>query len=277
MSDSETPIVPATTVLLVRDIADDFEVFMVARHPKSNFAAGALVFPGGKLDPQDSDEALLATCRSQQGPDGAFTDEELAFRICGIRETFEEASVMLARDTASGEDLSDERNNTIVQTYREALHKGDIGLLEIVQKESLTLACDKMTLFAHWITPTFFPRRFDTYFFLAGVSADQAALHDGIESTESLWTTPSDALDDGDAGRKIVVFATRANLRKLALHSTVKALAENTLANEVITIEPNITDNDGDVTFRIPTNAGYPLTEHTEYGGSLLKVKDKKY
>ncbi len=272
-STADNPIIPSATVLLVKDIEDAFEIFMVTRHQKIRFAGGALVFPGGKLDPIDSDEALLATCRGQKGPAGELTDEELAFRICGIRETFEEAGVLLARDNDTGQSLSGERCVDLAHQYREALHGGETTLLAVIQKENITLACDQMILFARWVTPKFFPKRFDTFFFLARVPRDQIASHDDIESTDSLWTTPADALSDADEGRKIVVFATRANLRKLALFDNVDGLIESTIENEIVTVEPVITDNEGDVTFRIRDDAGYPLLEHTEYGGSVLKVK----
>ncbi|MBT3914979.1 MAG: NUDIX hydrolase [Rhodospirillaceae bacterium] len=272
-STPDTPIIPSATVLLVKDIEDDFEIFMVTRHHKIKFAGGALVFPGGKLDPEDSDEALLAACRGQKGPTGVLTDEDLAFRICGIRETFEEAGVLLARDNETADSLSGERGTELAQQYREALHGGEITLAEIVQAEGLTLACDQMIVFARWVTPTYFPKRFDTFFFLARVPRDQIASHDDIESTDSLWTTPTDAIADGDEGRKVVVFATRANLGKLALSKSVDELIENTLKDEIVIVEPVITDNDGDITFRIRDDAGYPLIERTEYGGSVLKVK----
>ena len=267
---TETPITPATTVLLVRDIKDDFEVFMVTRHHKIDFASGALVFPGGKLDPQDNDAALLAAC-SGQGLD----DEALAIRICGIRETFEEAGVLLARDNANGEILSGERCAELAILYREPLHRGDVSLLEIIQKENLTLACDQMTLFARWVTPAFFPRRFDAFFFLAEAPKDQVASHDDIESTGSVWTTPAGALADADEGRKTVVFATRMNLLKLAMFNSSEALIKGTLKNEIVTVEPGIEDNDGDVTYTLPIEAGYGLTEYMEYGGSSLKIKGK--
>ncbi len=270
----DTPIIPSATVLLVKDITDAFEIFMVTRHQNIKFAGGALVFPGGKLDQQDSDEALLATCRGQRGPADELTDEELALRICGIRETFEEAGVLLARDNESGDILSGERCAVLVQQYRESLHSGETGLLEIIQKENLTLACDQMTVFARWVTPKFFSKRFDTFFFLARAPQGQLASHDNIESTGSLWTTPAGAVADGDAGRKVVVFATRTNLLKLALFNSVDSLLENTLKEEIVIVEPFITDNDGDVTFRIRDDAGYPLIEYTEYAGSVLKVKE---
>jgi 8-oxo-dGTP pyrophosphatase MutT (NUDIX family) len=268
-NNNSTPI-PATTVLLVRDIADSFEVFMVTRHHKIDFASGALVFPGGKLDPQDSDEALLATCQGQ-----GLGDEELAVRICGIRETFEEAGVLLAREKGNGEMLGGERLADLARFYREALHSGDVSLLEIVQKEDLTLGCDQLTLFARWVTPSFFPRRFDAFFFLAQAPKDQVASHDDIESTDSVWTTPAGALTDADEGRKTVIFATRMNLQKLGRFDSTAALLAGTRAEEIVTVEPRVEEKDGDVIYRIPAEAGYDVTEFIEHGGSSLKIKGK--
>ncbi len=48
------PAARASTILLVRD-QPAFEILMVKRHEKMAFAAGALVFPGGKIDPSDDD------------------------------------------------------------------------------------------------------------------------------------------------------------------------------------------------------------------------------
>lgn len=243
---------------------------MVTRHHKIDFASGALVFPGGKLDPQDSEAALLQTCDGQ-----GLDDEALAVRICGIRETFEEAGVLLARDNVSGKILSGEHCADLALRYREALHGGDVSLLEIIQKENLTLACDQLTLFARWVTPTFFSRRFDAFFFLAEAPKDQVASHDDIESTDSVWTTPAGAIAEADEGRKTVVFATRMNLQKLAGFDSTEALIKRTLENEIVTVEPGIEDKDGDVTYTIPIEAGYGLSEYTEFGGSSLKIKGK--
>ena len=74
---------PAATVLLVRDGPEGLQVFMVVRHHKIDFASGALVFPGGKVEPED--HAL------------AGGDAETASRVAAIRETYEECGVLLAR------------------------------------------------------------------------------------------------------------------------------------------------------------------------------------
>lgn len=72
----------AATVLLVRDGPQGLQVFMVVRHQKIDFASGALVFPGGKVDPPDWE--------------GANGDEDRAARAAALRETHEECGVKLA-------------------------------------------------------------------------------------------------------------------------------------------------------------------------------------
>ena len=264
-----TPV-PASTVLLTRENKAGLEVFMVTRHHKIDFAYGALVFPGGKLDTQDSDPELLELCGKQ-----GLSIDTLAVRICGIRETFEEAGVLLARDTTNGKMISSKRCAELTAAYRKMLHAGSITLLEIVKKENIELACDQLTLFARWITPSSFSRRFDALFFLAETPIDYIASHDDIESINSVWTAPSDALNEADEGRATVVFATRMNLQKLARYDNVVSLIKDTNEHDVITVEPHLHEKDGNVTYTIPIEAGYGITEFTEYGGPSLKIKSQ--
>ncbi|HUN49527.1 MAG TPA: hypothetical protein VMU42_00345, partial [Candidatus Sulfotelmatobacter sp.] len=92
MSKTPAVAVPAATVLLLRDGAPGLEVFMVVRHHQIDFASGALVFPGGKVDQGDADPGLRARCRGAEGID----DATLALRVAAIREAYEECGVLLA-------------------------------------------------------------------------------------------------------------------------------------------------------------------------------------
>src|SRR5258708_24640327 len=90
---------PATTVLLLRpskagDANSGLEVFMVVRHQQIDAFSGALVFPGGKLEDADGDPRLRARCGGAE----KFSDDELKFRVAGVREAFEECGVLLARN-----------------------------------------------------------------------------------------------------------------------------------------------------------------------------------
>jgi 8-oxo-dGTP pyrophosphatase MutT (NUDIX family) len=104
------PAEPSASTVLVRDGEGGLEVCMLERHIETDFAGGALVFPGGKLDARDA--ALPETCWDGIDPAAHAAalgveqpEEALALHVCAVRETFEEAGVLLARTTAgaSGE------------------------------------------------------------------------------------------------------------------------------------------------------------------------------
>src|SRR5271168_4851944 len=154
--------VPAATILLIRDGTTGLEVFMVKRHHQIDFATGALVFPGGKATKSDFDAEL------GEYMDGvaAWSSEMRALAAAAIREAFEEAGILLARDGKTGE-FVDETRLARLDTHRQPLEKGEMSLRDLVEKENLRLACDHLVHFAHWITPTMMPKRFDTHFFVA--------------------------------------------------------------------------------------------------------------
>ena len=250
----------ATTVLLLRDSSDGLEVFMVERHRQIDFAGGAIVFPGGRLDDADGDPVLLSHCSGHEDQ----TSEEVAFRLCGIRETFEEAGVLLARHGDNSELVGGEHISTLRKKYRDALHEGEITLKDLAEAESLRYACDEMAAYSHWVTPAGRPKRFDTMFYAARVPEDQLASHDDIESVDSIWITPAQALADGDAGKRTVVFATKLNLVKLAQFETVDSVLADARSSETIRIEPSFEDVEGGRIFRIPLEAGFGQEEFFE-------------
>jgi 8-oxo-dGTP pyrophosphatase MutT (NUDIX family) len=250
----------AATVLLLREGDGGYEVFMVKRPPEAGFP-NALVFPGGRVD--DADErldALAARCRRPDGID----DDDMAHRICGIRETFEEACILLARPRGHEDLIGGERAVRIVDQYRKRLHNGEIGLLEIAEAEDLEYACDLLIPYAHWVTPEGRPRRFDTKFFLAPAPADQVAVHDEVELVHSVWTRPAQIISEADAGLWNVVFVTRANLMKLDESKTIAAAFARARSTKVVTVRPEVERVAGGSIFRIPAEAGYAVIERFE-------------
>ena len=118
------------------------------------------------------------------------------FWIAGIRESFEEAGVLLAydRDGALLE-LHDDDLRQRFDDYRHALHRGELVLDEICVREGLMLAIDRMHFLNRWITPEGRPRRFDTRFFIAEAPAKQHGRHDEYETVDSLWISPARSAD----------------------------------------------------------------------------------
>ncbi len=254
------PAVPAATILLLRPGADGMEVFMVVRHHQIDFASGALVFPGGKADPQDFDDALLPYI------DGAPTDAATrAIQVSAIREAFEECGVLLAREQAAraqgSQDLVSGARLVKLEHYREPLNSGAVALLDFLRDEQLVLACDTLVHFAHWITPEMMPKRFDTHFYLAMAPADHVALHDGYESVDSVWIKPADAVAEAIAGTKTVIFPTLRNIEMLAESATPEQAIADAQARDIVPVLPWMEQRDGSTFLCIPKEAGYAVSE----------------
>ena len=265
---SPIPVTPldASTVLLIRDSDDGIEVFMVVRHSKADFAGGALVFPGGKVDPEDADPNL----EESHSINVALPTRLMALRVAAIRETFEEASVLLARERGRTDLIGPKRQTALVRKYRVPIYEGDITMAEMINVENLELACDTLVPFAHWITPERVPKRFDTHFFLAPAPHRVDALHDGTESVGSVWVTPKTAIADAEAGHRSVMFPTRMNLNVLDQSATVADALATAASKEVVTVMPKAEKVEGGRIMHIPIEAGYGASKFfVDYAGSM--------
>ena len=232
--------IPASTVLLLRDGAEGLEVLLITRHSASGFAAGALAFPGGKVDP--GDEALAPAALAPPGG---------AFRVAAVRETYEEAGLLLAR--RAGEER--------LLGHEEVAALPKIGFAALVAEARLELATDLLVPYAHWITPVDSPKRFDTHFFLAPVPEGQRPSADERETHGLGWMRRAAALAEADAGRANIVFVTRMNLARLAASRSVAAALDAARAAPVVTVCPEIVKREEGTFFRIPEAAGYGAGE----------------
>ena len=249
--------IPAATLILLRD-RDGLVVLMVERHPAIAFAGGALVFPGGRIDPGDDDPAW----RKQAS--GLSADPAIARgQIAAAREAFEETGLVLARPSrgAGGEagfvsaararDLSD---------WRGRVEEDDRMFLEMARTEDLVIAADAIGLFAHWVAPASVSKRFDTLFFAAVAPPDQVPHADGHEALEALWIRPCDALGAADAGRRKIIFPTRRNLERLAVFSSAADVLADAAGRTVRPILPAVEARTDGSWLTIPDDQGYPVT-----------------
>ena len=255
---------PAATILLLRDGADGVEVFMVVRHHQIDFAAGALVFPGGRVE--EADHALSADSALCPNPDQV-DPSAMAFRIAAIRETFEECGVLFARPAGGGDLISAEALLTVEARHRAALAQGTVSFSTVLAAHNLQAAPDCLAYFAHWITPNHQPKRYDTHFYLAAAPAAHLAVHDGSESVDSVWISPQQALAETRAGRFKLVFATEKNLEKIARFRTAAEALQSARTTPVVTVLPELLRTEGRRrVLRIPEEAGY--------GGSEFEVEN---
>jgi 8-oxo-dGTP pyrophosphatase MutT (NUDIX family) len=252
------PARPATTVLLLRpsrpgDAGSLLEVFMVVRHHAIDAFSGALVFPGGKLEEADGDPRLKARC----GGADKISAGELKFRIAGVREAFEECGILLARKRGQRNLIAAADLKGIEEKWRARLTKDEASIVDLVEAEDLEIATDLMTPFAHWITPVFAPKRFDTWFYLAEAPEDLLALHDGSESVDSVWIGAQAAIDEATAGKRTLVHATTKNLELLAEGGTVTGALSQASERKIVTVQPWVEQREGKRFLHIPEGAGY--------------------
>jgi 8-oxo-dGTP pyrophosphatase MutT (NUDIX family) len=256
MPDDTKPIatpLPAATVLLLRDAPDGLEVFMVKRHHRIDVVSGALVFPGGKVEQGDRAPGLSEFADGAEG----WSEEMRALGAAGIRETFEESGILVARD-ADTDGLVGAERLAALDLYRIALEKRETGLIELLRRERLRLAYDALVPFAHWITPENMPKRFDTHFFLASSPVGHVGSHDGRESVDSFWIAPERAVSDRK--RWNVVFPTKLNLMKLAASRSVAEALAAARAKPPLTVMPWVEKGEQGAVLRIRDDAGYTQT-----------------
>ncbi len=206
----------AATVMLVRD-DPDLQVFMLRRNLNADWVGGAYVFPGGAIDPGDRSEAILARCPDRGDAEASaqlgLDRGGLGFWVAGVRETFEEAGVLLARSAVTGALVDPSQPH--LETLRAQLNAGSLTFGAMIESEDLVLDIGEMEVFSHWITPEGNHRRYDTWFFVAAAPEGHAYAHDEGETVESIWIRPADALAAADRGELELIFPTRKSLEAL--------------------------------------------------------------
>jgi 8-oxo-dGTP pyrophosphatase MutT (NUDIX family) len=264
----------AATVMLVRDAEDGegrptIEVCMLRRNLASEFVAGAYVFPGGSLDPEDFGPEAEALCQGRTDAEASAVlgvdSGGLAFWVAALRECFEEAGVLVARPAGDGVngrrhllDTTDPAVAGRFADYRDAVNQQRTGLLDICRQEGLVLAADEVFYVSHWITPELAPRRYDTRFFITVAPPGQIASHDDGETIANIWIRPADALADNLAGEIELLPPTIANLGNLQDYRTTGEVIEwASQVTDVPTVLPIVVIEGDQVLILRPGDAGY--------------------
>jgi 8-oxo-dGTP pyrophosphatase MutT (NUDIX family) len=214
------------------------------------------VFPGGAVEECDCEESAAAIYAGVSAEDAAAIVADapspalaLGILIAGIRETFEETGILLARD-ASGKMVSYEgHEGERYAALRERMHDGQLSFAEIIAGEGLELATDSLTYFAHWITPELSPIRYDTRFFLAQAPPHQDAPH--------LWISPREALERSERGTFAMLPPTMINLMALAPFSSVEDALAGAAEEDVSTILPRVSFEAGKPRLLLPDDPEY--------------------
>jgi 8-oxo-dGTP pyrophosphatase MutT (NUDIX family) len=257
-----TPPAPrdAATVMVLRPagVGVGVEVLMLRRVAAMKFAPGAYVFPGGSVDPADSDPAV-----GWHGPDpaefgarlGASAEMARALVSAAVRETFEESGVLLAGAPDGGPLAAP--SGPSWEADREALAAGAVTLAGLLSKRGLVLRADLLVPWARWITPEGEPRRFDARFFAAALPAGQVPTGHAAESDHIAWLRPADAIAAARAGEISLFPPTAATLNDFAAGDGVAAILGRPPLIEPVM--PRLVREDGEAWLYIPDEVGYPL------------------
>lgn len=232
--------IPAATLILVREPAGSApEVLMVERAGGMAFAAGALVFPGGRIDISDRH---LAT---EIGVDAA--------AVAAIRETIEETAIPVG--------LSPMPDAALTRAMQDEL-VADRTLGELLRQHGMELDTSAMTPFARWVPKFHAVRRFDTLFFIARCPAGdcEPRVTEG-ECAGAEWVGAAEVLRRDRDGEARLIFPTRRTLERLAQHDSFDAIRADALAYEIVPVTPWVEERDGERFITIPDNLGYPVTE----------------
>jgi 8-oxo-dGTP pyrophosphatase MutT (NUDIX family) len=218
----DQPAVEAATVMLIRD-APTLEVFLLERHLDSDFIGGAWVFPGGKVDPMDRAIPTQVLAGEPPAPLVAAVGEEVATAlvVAAIREMFEEAGVLLAATSDGAVEAHRLRRPSYVKARNELATRGSTwDWTAWLLDEGLRLDLSALAWWSWWVTPRGVHRRFDTKFFVAKLPGYQAPLHDNVETTNSRWMNPAEALNAARSGSVSIILPTRKNLDQLDQYET---------------------------------------------------------
>jgi 8-oxo-dGTP pyrophosphatase MutT (NUDIX family) len=276
----------AATVILLRDRVDGpYEVFLMRRGRNQAFMGGAYVFPGGSLDKADTDPELAACIGGLHADDARRLLQEtdlpdaaaLGLFVAAIRETFEEAGVLLARDLRGNTvDLSTPETAARFAGYRPELHEKRMTLGELAWREGLLYAPDLLIPYSHWITPQIESRRFDTRFLLARLPEGQTPVHDRMELTDSRWLTPTFALEEHAAGRIVLMPPTLKTVEELLAFSDTGQLFAAARLQRIPAILPDAFWTAGSFGIRLPHDSEYTLAANQPYppGGSTRIVME---
>lgn len=252
----------AATLVLVRDWAGGgSEILLMQRHRASRFAGGDFVFPGGKVEVDDAPANAADRCAGLTGDEAArvlaFDGEPrtaLGFWIAAIRETFEEVGVLLAYGP-DGRLARLEAGRA--RAYRRACQADHRAFWAMLEAERLVLATDRLTYFAHWVTPEGQPLRFDTRFFATVVPPGLEATLDEREAIAVRWLTPRQALDAHGRGEISLRVVTAKNLELFDGAPSADAAVRRLAGRVVETIRPRVVVEGGRRRILLPGDPGY--------------------
>ncbi|MFJ2925451.1 NUDIX hydrolase [Streptomyces massasporeus] len=264
-----TPVTPkrAATVMLLKDTSSGPAVHMLRRRASMAFAGGAYAYPGGGVDPRDDDHHVRWA-----GPTRAWwadrlgVDETAAQAIvcAAVRETYEEAGVLLAGPTADS--VVGDTTGADWEADRGALVARELSFAEFLDRRGLVLRSDLLGAWTRWITPEFEARRYDTWFFVAALPEGQRTRNASTEADRTVWITPREAAAGYDKGELLMMPPTIATLRQLTAYETAAGALDAAPGRDLTPVLATARLVDGELVLSWPGHDEF--TKHIPTGGA---------
>ena len=274
----ETPRAAATVVLL-RDSTAGPEVLLLRRNAQASNMAGVYVFPGGKLD---ADDATLdadthldqphATLHANLNEPDTHSATAAGLYVAALREALEECGLLLAEPLGG--------TTAVNATRARAMLREGQPFAQVLGALQLRLQTRQLAPWSRWVTPlapTMGTRRFDTRFFVAQAPADQTALHDNEETTDSVWMAPRAALEQYRDGRIDLAPPQIMSLAHLARHASVASVLDAARRQPPPLILPEPFDHDGVRVLCYPGDAMHPVRERALPGPTRLHYHARRF
>ncbi|XP_077568647.1 acyl-coenzyme A diphosphatase NUDT19 [Stigmatopora nigra] len=216
----------------------DYNVLLLKRSSKSGFMPNAYVFPGGLVDSSDFSRDWLDVYKAftktpnfglrsvKQPPHtrppifatdrlklGSPIPGEVAFRICALRETFEESGVLLfvgkedelgllkgINESRVTDEIKHYKVNQLCSSelsrWRTLVNQNPSNFLRMCRELEVIPNIWALHEWSNWLTPErrYGVKRFDTAFFMCCLEDTPYALQDQKEIEQLQWSTPADVL-----------------------------------------------------------------------------------
>jgi 8-oxo-dGTP pyrophosphatase MutT (NUDIX family) len=267
---------PAASVVMLRDAPGGMEVLLLKRHASSSVLGGAHVFPGGKLDPADTELDMAAHLdQDVQALHAALHEPELSplaaagLHVAALREAFEESGLLLAHGVSA----------RLAELAALRVTAG-LSFNRLLADLSLRLDTTNLVPWSRWITPrvpSVTSKRFDTRFFIASVENGVEVSHDNHEAVESLWLRPRDALERYWHGEMMLAPPQIMSLVHLARHDTGQAVLVEARARGPLLIQPHTCEIDGQRVVCYPGDERHPVAEKALPGPSRLVFRNRRF
>lgn len=267
-----TPVLPAATVVVLRDGERGLEVLMLRRHTKSDVLGGAFVFPGGKLD--SVDRVVGESQRVDASPDRLHARlgepqldarEAASLFVAACRETLEESGVLFAHGADAAVARRAREHACSAQSFD-----------AVLDALALRLDTESLVPWTRWITPrnpTMMNRRFDARFFVARLPAGQQAKHDDHEAVESVWLSPRLAIERYRRREIVVAPVQLMSLAHLARHPTTASVLDEARTRTPPLIEPEPFEENGVRMIAYPGHPRHPVRERAMPGTDCLVLR----